>query len=150
MSKTITLCFLIALSFLGGCGKSGGSSRYKQGVEYTYYTDNSCTPSDNRVCLTPAEYKEICSSASGVTAGAVKKRSFSAYGTEKTLLENGSIDHVRVVWGKSNRGQEYCYGIVSVSGIVNGSSAKADVQGIAMTFIKNKDNELLISYFDLM
>ena len=127
-------------------------SKYKEGTEYTYYPQDenrSCTPSEKKICMDFSEYKEICSVTEGITKYAIRLRATIASNKEKTLLEGGSFDNIRVLWAESNSGKQRCYGVVTASGIVDGNSAREDIQGVAMTFIKSEDGKILVSYFSL-
>ena len=157
---------------LGGCGNESPQSKterppaqaqviqaaidpaekYVEGMEYTYYpSDNnqSCKPSEKNTCLTLDQYKEICSIAKGVTKFAIKMRGSLASNKEKVLLEGGSFDNIEVLWAKSGGGKEQCYAVITASGIVDGNSAREEIQGVAMTFIKSAAGKVLVSYFSL-
>ena len=123
---------------------------YQQGVTYTYYSDGSCKPTQNIICLSRDEYIAICKVAKGVTNGAVKTRAVMANRDEKALLEGGNFETVRVLWAESNSGKSHCYAIATVSGIVDGTSKRLDIQGIASQFILSDKNNVLVSYFNLM
>jgi hypothetical protein len=128
------------------------AEKYQEGMEYTYYpSDNnqSCKPSDKNTCLTLDQYKEICSAAKGVTQFAIKMRGTLASNKEKVLLEGGSFDNIEVLWAKSGAGKEQCYAVITASGIVGGNSAREEIQGVAMTFIKSAAGKVLVSYFSL-
>ena len=161
----LSIFMLITTVLLCSCSKTETSTsksvqlttplaeKYKEDMDYTYYpADNnqSCILSEKKVCLTFNEYKEICLQAKGITKFALKMRSTLASHTEQILLEGGSLDDIQVIWGKSNNGKDQCYGVVTVSGIVDGNSAREEVQGVAQTFIKNSKGQILISYFSLM
>jgi hypothetical protein len=168
--------FILLALFLGlalvGCGKESPQSivenppvpakviqaaidpaeKYVEGMEYRYYpSDNnqSCKPSEKNTCLTLDQYKEICSAAKGVTQFAIKMRGTLASNKEKVLLEGGSFDNIEVLWAKSGAGKEQCYAVITASGIVGGNSAREEIQGVAMTFIKSAAGKVLVSYFSL-
>jgi hypothetical protein len=172
--KNIFQAFVLSLGLvLVGCGKESPQSqtannpppaqavqvkidpaeKYVEGMEYTYYpSDNnqSCKPSEKNTCLTLDQYKEICSVAKGVTQFAIKMRGTLASNKEKVLLEGGSYDNIEVLWAKSGGGKDQCYAVITVSGIVDGNSAREEIQGVAMTFIKSAAGKVLVSYFSLL
>jgi len=124
-------------------------SQLKTNTEYKYYKDDSCTNSDSQVCMTLDQYKKICSVAEGVTKFATKVRAVTASHKEQVLLEGGGRDSIDVLWAKSNGGVEQCYAVMTISGIVDGNSAKEEIQGVASSFIKNDKGQVLVSYFSL-
>lgn len=128
---------------------SPASEKYKEGIEYTYYSDGSCKPSDKKVCLSFDDYKQICSVAKGVTEFAIKMRGVNASSDEKILLEGGSYENIQVLWAKSGGGKEQCYAVITASGLINGNSARKQIEGVASTFIKNSSGKVLVSYFSL-
>jgi hypothetical protein len=121
----------------------------KKNVEYAYYDDGSCRPSEKKACLSLDDYKKACAAAKSVTKFAITVRAQSGNHDEKILLTGGSIDSIKILWGKSTLGVEQCYAIVSASGIVDGNSKRVDAQGVASTFIKNDAGEISITYFSL-
>ena len=157
--QKITLVVLAIFSLLA-CQKSqteGGknaeptTNKFQAGIEYKYFPsdDNaSCTSKSDQVCLTYEEYKEICSISKGVTNFSIKTRAVNASHKEKVLLEGGSISNIAVTWSKSMSGKEQCYAIVFASGIIDGSSAKESIQGVAQIFVKNNEGNILVSYWN--
>lgn len=157
--QKITLVVLAIFSLIacqksqteGGKNAESTTNKFQAGIKYTYYPseDNaSCKNSSNNVCLTYEEYKEICSISKGVTNFSIQTRAVLASHKEKVLLEGGSISNIAVTWSKSMSGKEQCYAIVFASGIVDGSSAKEAIQGVAQQFIKNDEGQILVSYWN--
>lgn len=130
--------------------ESALASKYKEGMTYTYYKDNSCKPNDTTTCLSANDYKELCDSAIGATKGAFETYSYNAWDDrDKTILLGGSVDKIRVRWAPSNDGRDKCFVIINASGIYKGSSTRIEAQGVASSFIKNSSGEILVSYFSI-
>lgn len=148
MAKRKFLFFIISALILG-CGKSQDPfvKEMQAGVRYTYYSDGSCRPSSNQVCLTRELYKKICDSALGVTNGAISARGATGSQEEQTLLQGGKIENIKVLWSKGLIGEDRCFAVVTASGIVNGNSKRVDASGTVVSFIKNPKGEVLVESF---
>jgi TonB family protein len=125
------------------------AANMKQGFTYKFYKDGSCRPDTETICLTADEYKKFCSIAKSVTQYSIKLRAVGASQTEKVLLEGGNYEKIKVLWAVSGGGTEHCYAVITASGIVNGNSARADIEGIVTQFIKADSGSILVSSFHL-
>ena len=123
------------------------ASNYSENVSYKHFSDASCKPSNKVVCLTAEQYKTICNESVGISERGIRVQSVMAPYVEKTLLEGGSVDRIKVEWATSNSGTEQCYASVTVSGIVDGNSMRKVIDGIATSFIKSHDGEILVDFF---
>jgi hypothetical protein len=120
---------------------------WEQGVEYFFAADGSCVNKADRVCMTEAQYKSACLEAKGVTQHSLKLRGVLETGDVQSLMEGGQYGSPSISYGTNRRGQNVCAVSITVSGIVNGSSRRLEVWGIAQTFRKASNGELLVSYF---
>jgi tripartite-type tricarboxylate transporter receptor subunit TctC len=127
-------------------------SRLTQGIAYTYFRDGSCTASEKIECLSDSEYAEVCREAKGVTRRAIDVKAISPSSShiERTLLKGGTIEAIRVLWAESRSGFYACYAIVTVSGVVDGTAHREEVQGIVQEFVKSSRGEVLVNYFSLL
>ena len=126
---------------------SNGKSTYLENVDYSWASDGSCKPRENTVCLTENEYEKICLVTKGVSKYSLKVAAVMASHVERTLLEGGNLESMSVTWGNSQSGKGRCYASVTVSGIVDGNSARKVVDGIAKRFQKNAEGEILVAQF---
>ncbi len=118
------------------------------GVEYKRYIDGSCgTSHPNKHCLSIEEYKKICEASKSVTKLSLELKATESGYAESALLKGGNIQNVKVTWGATASGKEYCFAIVSLSGLVDGTSKKIQAEGVAQSFIKNEKGEVLVSGF---
>ena len=116
-------------------------SRLQQGVEYTWYNDSSCKPSNSTVCLSFEDYQSLCTSNEGLTKNATDILGIFVKGYSQ-LLKGGVIEDMRAYWSPSHTYK--CRATVTVSGIYQGNSARVTADGGVSTFILNSDNKLLV------
>lgn len=140
-TSALSMALLISLS----SGRAANAQEIKlvSGKTYKYYSDGSCATKDNDICLSRNDYTSVCKSAKGVTNNAIKVRAVLASRDEKALLEGGTFESINVVWGDTK-----CFAFVTVSGIVDGTSKRLTIQGIASSFIVNSEGTILVSYFN--
>jgi len=113
-----------------------------QGIEYSYFQDNSCRENNNQKCLDLETYKEMCSKNEGLTKMAAGMlTTFDTIGS-RLFYNGGDIGNMRVYWSNS---QNLCRASITVSGILQGTSYRRSFDGSVTTFIINKQNELLVS-----
>lgn len=123
------------------------SDKWSVGITYNHYSDGSCASSATAQCISESDYKELCSLAKDVTQQSLKIRAVNAGFEEKSLLEGGSLQRITIFYGKNNLGNEKCFTIVTISGIVNGTSMRKDIQGAVTSFVKSNKGEILVSHF---
>ena len=112
---------------------------FQQGVTYTFNSTYQCTPGENKVCVTPAEYEALCRQASGLTVmGAKLLTSFDHVG--RALLDGGSIDNISVEW-KDDANE--CRAFLTVSGLYQGNSTRRSYSGEVYEFIVNDQKSVL-------
>lgn len=112
------------------------SSSYLQNVEYTYYSDGSCKPSDRIICMNEQEYKEICLLSVGVTKGALMVAEMNYPG----IRGKHSSREIYVKWTQLVGSNEYaCYATYPLDDDVFGG-----ISWQANKFIKNSDNKILV------
>ncbi len=112
---------------------------FQKGVAYTFNTAYQCTPGENKVCVTPSEYKILCRQAKGLTVmGAKLLTSYDHVG--RALLEGGSVDDISVEWNDNARS---CRAFLTISGIYQGNSTRRSYSGEVYEFIVNDQNIVL-------
>lgn len=112
---------------------------FQQGVAYTFNNTYQCTPGENKVCVTPAEYESLCRQASGLTVmGAKGLTTFDHVG--RALLDGGSVDNISVEWKDSLK---ECRAFLTVSGIYQGNSTRKSYSAEVYEFIVNDQNNIL-------
>jgi hypothetical protein len=122
-------------------------SNWRSGITYASYGDGSCTPESDVQCLDENEYKDICIASTGVTNQSIILRAVNAIRVEKVLLEGGSTENISVKWGTTRSGRERCFVLLTKSGIVDGNSARLEIQGQAKNFILGDNGKVLVSYW---
>jgi len=140
--------FLAILAVMGiaACSGKSSSSAWKKNIDYVYY-GGDCSSTNGKQCMNLTEYEAACKHAKGVTLQAIKIRGVNSFGSEKILIDGGSIKNVDVYWGKSSRGAG-CGVTVAMQGHVNGNSSAIDVNGTATSFIVDNAGDLLVSQFN--
>ena len=123
---------------------------FQQGITYNYFGDGGCTSRANEVCMNLADYQAACRAAKGVTQHSLKTRGVLADPDEQALLNGGSLENTRIMYDVSRSGASHCYAIVTMSGIVDGTSKRLQIQGIVQSFIVDNRNQILVSYFNLL
>jgi len=112
---------------------------FRQGIAYTFNSTYQCTPAENKVCATPAEYETLCRQASGLTVmGAKGLTTFDHVG--RALLDGGSVDNISVEW---KDGLKECRAFLTVSGIYQGNSTRKSYSAEVYEFIVNDQNKVL-------
>jgi len=112
---------------------------FHQGVAYTFNSTYQCTPGENKVCVTPADYETLCKQASGLTVmGAKLLTSYDHVG--RALLDGGSVDKISVEWKDDAK---ECRAFLTVSGIYLGNSTRKSYSGEVYEFIVNDQNNIL-------
>lgn len=122
--------------------------RWNVGIFYKYYDDGSCVSSIEERCVSSSEYKELCSVAKGMTVRSLKLRAVNANFEEKSLLGGGQLERVRIFQGQTYSGKEKCFAVVTMSGMVNGTSTRKDIEGTVTSFIKNEEGNILVSHYN--
>lgn len=141
----IFLAFLVVMGIAACSGKSS-SSAWQKNIDYVYY-GGDCSSTNGKQCMNLADYEAACKHAKGVTMQAIKIRGVNSIGSEKILIDGGSIKDVDVYWGKSLRGAG-CGVTVTMQGLVNGNSSAIDLNGTATSFVVDNDGDLLVSRFN--
>lgn len=114
----------------------------EKGINYSYYKDGSCVPSDAKVCINFDEYKELCGRSTGITKNAASTLViFDA--AARNLLDGGQVDSSKVSWNSNN--QYPCRATVVVSGIYMGNSTRREMEGGATTFTLSRSDEVLVN-----
>lgn len=110
--------------------KSAISSEYKPGIEYTYFSDGSCTPRATKVCVDIKQAEYLCKNISGYTK--YLEDSFQGHYSERvrTIFKAGSVGGYETTWNG-----RICASKKSASGIYNGTSTKIIMNGDITTFI---------------
>ena len=94
--------------------------------------------------LSAAEYKRVCERTKSATDRAIRMLSMSVSQPASELLSGGSVNRIQVIWAKPNNGREGCFLLVDASGIVRGTSTRAEAQGRVDSFIANDRGETLV------
>ena len=115
----------------------------QRGMEYKWFSDGSCSSQQSQSCISKEDYKALCLSASGTSQSATwVLASFKPRARE--LLRNGNIDKLTVSW---QDGYKYgCRVFMQVSGILQGSSAREQLEGGVSTFVFNEEGKLLAHF----
>lgn len=122
---------------------SSVKSRLEQGIEYTWYSDGSCSSRDGTVCLSFQDYKELCDASQGLTKNASGVLGMFQPGY-RDLVEGGDISNIRTYWATNYK--HPCRVTITVSGIYRGTSKRITADGGVTTFILNRQNELLVHH----
>jgi len=143
-------CIIFLVACDGGSNSGGQNKAFNSqpkisvplqaGTEYKWFNDSSCTDRENEICVSNEDYKALCLSASGVSKMA--SRMLTNFNRRANyLLDNGDIDELSVHW---KDGYKYgCRVIMQVSGMVQGSSARENLEGGVTGFIFNQDRKIL-------
>ena len=112
----------------------------QRGMEYKWFSDGSCSSQQSQSCISKEDYKALCLSASGTSQLATQV--LVIYNPRaRELLRNGNIDKLTVSW---QDGYKYgCRVFLQVSGILQGSSAREQIEGGVSSFIFNEEGKLL-------
>jgi hypothetical protein len=147
MTKPLYIFPIVLIFSLIGCGENLSSSNLDKlsvplvpGTSYTWYASGSCTSDDRTVCVSDADYKTMCLSASG--GSKMASSVLTIYNSRASyLLSNGNVDELTVAW---KDGYKYgCRLKLEVSGLYRGSSARESVEGGVTTFVFNQEGKLL-------
>tara|TARA_X000000950_G_scaffold246791_1_gene304600 strand:- start:3069 stop:3611 length:543 start_codon:yes stop_codon:yes gene_type:complete len=125
---------------------SSQNFKYRTGINYTNYSDGSCTPGRKKVCINSSEYKELCNMAKGIsvqarrTASVMYGSSFSRFLGYDGVFESQRVDY------RNNR----CAVSFTISGIFKGTTTRKTIYGRGSTFIVTKNGNVLVHYIDTM
>lgn len=127
--------------------------RLVPGDELSYWAElrasgNSAYCSQHTLCIEDEiQWKSVCDKSVGVSSLSISKRAREADYVEAALLEGGVLESVQVSWERSNGGYQACYVFAVVSGMVNGTSHRRTVQGIAREFVVSESRNFIVSYW---
>ena len=112
----------------------------QRGMEYTWLSDGSCSSKQSEICISKEDYKALCLSASGTSQ--LTPWSLASFKPRaRELVRNGNIDKLTVGW---QDGYRYgCRVVMQVSGILQGSSAREQLEGGVSSFVFNQEGKLL-------
>jgi hypothetical protein len=117
------------------------------GKEYTRYSDNSCTESSSKKCMSLGQYKQMCEFAEGLTVGVRSTLGVMYRGDyAEFLTSGGSMSQVNYAWSASN---QQCNVSFTISGIFKGSNQSKSFSGRASTFVANNTKRVLIHYAEV-
>lgn len=126
------LILAISTSLSAADNGKNASSKWVEGVSYTYYSDGSCKPYEGRVCLDFDQYKEICK--------ATKRIDQSAFETAKSLyltsvgqqfFDGGNVSFYGISWKGTG-----CVTGWEARGVLQGSSHRETLIFEIKTFQK--------------
>lgn len=129
------------------CSSSSSQNlKYRTGINYTNYSDGSCTPGQKKVCINSTEYRELCNMAKGITVQARRTASVM-YGSSfsRFLGYDGVFESQRVNY-RNNR----CAVSFTISGIFKGTTTRKTISGRGSTFVVAKNGNVLVHYMDTM
>jgi RNA polymerase subunit RPABC4/transcription elongation factor Spt4 len=140
---------VVTMIFFGGYRMTSSGVSAKIGVKYEWDPMGYCKAEGvgqsglSTECLTKEQYKKFCNASSGITKGSIF--GFTYLDPRASALANGgSVSNIKVHWDGSNE-KFGCIVNFTVSGILNGTSTKVNVEKGASSFIYNEDNKLLVS-----
>jgi hypothetical protein len=68
---------------------------------------------------------------------------------QMALMGGGTIDSSNIQWAQTIKGDFLCFAVVRLSGMVNGTSKRAIVQGVATEFALTSNRTVLVNYFSM-
>ena len=125
---------------------SSQNLKYRTGINYTNYSDGSCTPGRKKVCINSSEYRELCNMAKGITVQARRTASVMYGSSFSRFLGYDGVFESQKVNYRNNR----CAVSFTISGIFKGTTTRKTIYGRGSTFIVAKNGNVLVHYIDTM
>ena len=115
--------------------------KWAPNIEYTYYSDGSCVNKENTKCIDMNTMKDACDLKPGLSKGALQSIQFVTGGDDKALAKAGNFSNLVTGWSGKK-----CIVFLDATGIVNGTSKKANFWGTVNVFTSTDDEKLIIQY----
>jgi hypothetical protein len=114
----------------------------KEGVEYKYYNDSSCSQeTDKQVCMSRDNYFKLCQKNPSFTDSAVRMLGLS--NSDFKILSEVGIDYLDYVINDTNQS---CEVVISTSGIIRGSSKRITIHARPGVFRVNSEGKIFVTY----
>jgi TPR repeat protein len=129
------------------------ATHLRTGIVYEYSRTGQCQASQLRECLNADDYQKLCSMSKGMSQRAIELGATGyALGLDNdqmALMGGGTIDSSNIQWAQTIKGDFLCFAVVRLSGMVNGTSKRAIVQGVATEFALTSNRTVLVNYFSM-
>ena len=125
------------------------NENFPAGKKYVYFTDGSCKPKADSICIDQIRAKFACDNLEKLGPMGMypfqerllaRNAATFRFGAEKQFIESASSSNGIFLWTSNfTETFEACYAQITLTGMMNGGSKVMNIQGRACTFERKKD-----------